>query len=156
MGVYATNDELKARFLNNAAVAHLTDTADSGVPDEDVLTEVIGHGEGDIDSYAAMKYKVPLAVADHTSLANIAKSKTLDLAVFYLYVRSNKVPDAIQVAFDKVFEWLVLLAKGEVILPTPDTEETTASRSPMIAFGTSDADDDASERIFNRQTQGAS
>lgn len=156
MGVYASNDELKARFENNEAVAHLTGTQESGTPDEAVLTEVLGNAEGDVESYAAVKYAIPLKVGDHTSLANQIKSKVLDLAVWYLSVRAASVTEAIQLAYDNAIAWLEKLATGKVMLATNDTEPTSVSKEPLISIGTSDASDPSSERIFTRPSQSAS
>lgn len=155
MGNYASQSDLKARFENDTAVAHLTDTADTGTPDTAVLDEVIDHAEGQIDSSCAMRYKVPITVAGNAGLAAMMKSATLDLAVYHLYSRGHKVTDAIQALHDKVLEWLVVVSKGEVMLPSPSTEASTETRNPLIAFGTSDVSDEDSDRIFSRASQGA-
>lgn len=155
MGTYATQAELKARFEDEAAVAHLTDTAESGVPDTAVLDEVIDHAEGQIDSYCAMRFKVPLAVGDHPSLAAMIRSVTLDLAVYHLYSRGHAVTEATVLLHDKAIEWLKEVAAGSVMLPSPDTEASTVAREPRIAFGTSDVTSDDSSRIFSRESQRA-
>ena len=155
MGNYASQADLKARFENDAAVAHLTDTPDSGVPDSDVLDEVINHAEGQVDSSCAMRYKVPITVAGNAGLASMMKSATLDLAVFHLYARGQKITEATELAHDKVMAWLEKISEGKLVLPSPATEPSTETRDPLIAFGTVDTDSDASKRIFTRETQGA-
>ena len=155
MGNYATQAELKARFEDDEAVAHLTDTAESGEPDTTVLDEVIDHAEGQVDSYCAMRFKVPLAVGDHASLAAMMRSITLDLAVYHLYSRGHAVTEATVLLHDKAIEWLKEVAAGSVMLPSPDTEPTTVSRTPLLAHGTSDTSSADSNRVFSRESQGA-
>ena len=154
MGNYASTTDLTARFESDADVAHLTDTADSGSPDTDVLNEVIDHAEGQVDSYVTRRYLVPVAVADHTGLAAMMKSVTLDLAQFHLYARGHQQSEPTTALHDKAIEWLRDVSKGVVILPSPDTEPATASREPDAAFGTAGTGDDTS-RIFSRDTQNA-
>ena len=152
MGDYASQADLKTRFEDDAAVAHLTDTADSGTPDSSVLDEVIDHAEGEIDSYVAVRYLVPVAVANNAGLAAMMKSVTLDMAVYHLYARHHGVSEVVQGLYDKAIEWLKLIAAGEAVLPTPDTEAPTTSQDPVIAWGTADGGTSTS-RIFSRATQ---
>lgn len=154
MGDYATTTELKARFEDDRAVAELTDTAESGTPDETVLNEVIDHAEGDIDSQCAARYLIPLDVASNSKLASMIRSATLDLAQYYLYVRHHSATEDIIRLRDQIFEWLELIRKGEVLLPSPETQPSTTSRDPQIHFGVASTGDD-SRRIFTRPLQGA-
>ncbi len=154
MGNYASTDNLKARFENDAALAHLTDTPDTGTPDDDVLNEVINHAENELDSIIGFKHEVPVKVADHASLANIMRSKTLDMAVLYLYQRHHSITEAVQGGFDRAIAWADRVAGSEdhAVLPTTDTEPTTLNREPLITHGTSDASLSTSRRIFTRST----
>ena len=152
MGNYATSDDLANRFENDATVAHLTDTAETGTPDTDVLNELILAAEGEIDSYAGRKYLTPLTTTD-TVLGNFLKSITLDLAVARLVGdRGDLLPEAKAAARDRAIEWLEKLAEGKVVLPAAATQPTTAARDPIAAFGTAGTGDN-SNRLFSRATQ---
>ena len=152
MGNYATTTDLVNRFEDDAAVAHQTDTADTGIPDPDVLNEVINGAEGLINSYAGRKYDIPFSTAD-TGFASFLKSLTLDIAVFHLVgARSDLISEAKTTAFDKAIEWLEKLAEGKVVPPAAATQDTTAARDPIAAFGTAGTGD-SSKRLFSRETQ---
>lgn len=155
MGNYATTADLKARFEDDAAVAFLTDTADSGTPDNDVLNEVINHAEGQVDAYSAVRFKVPLDVGDNAGLAAMMKSVTLDIAEYHLLARGRNVQEVTTAIHDKAIEWLKEIAAGTVMLPSAETEASTTSRTPLIAFGTANTTSDSSRRIMTRETQGA-
>ncbi len=152
MGNYASSTDLANRFANDAEVAHLTDTSDTGTPDPDVLNENVNFAEGQIDSYAGRKYLTPLAT-DDTVFANFLKSLTLDIAVYHLVgARGDLAPEAKTLAHDKAIDWLEKLAEGKVVLPAAATQPTTAAREPIAAFGTAGTGDN-SKRLFSRATQ---
>lgn len=155
MGNYASTDDLKARFENDAAVAHLTDTADTGDPNTTVLNEVIDRAEAQLDAYIGLKHEIPVKVADHPSLANIMKSLTLDVAQRHLYARHHQVTEAIKELHDEAIQWAKDVASskdGIAVLPTTDTEPTTLNREPLISVGSADASLETSRRIFTRET----
>lgn len=154
MGNYASTTDLKARFEDDASVAYLTDTADSGTPDEDVLNEVIDHAEGQADSYVARRYKVPLIVAGNSVLTAMMKSATLDIAQYHLYGRGRVQPKGITTMYEAAIAWLRDVSKGVIVLPSAGTEPSTTSRDPLTGYGTAGTSD-SSLRIFSRATQSA-
>jgi len=154
MGNYATNTQLKARFENDAAVAFLTDTGSTGVPDEDVLTEVIGNAEGLIDSYAAKRYAVPLDVSSDTVLAGMLKSATLDIAVYKLLKRGDLVPQVKRDDYEATLEWLKDLSAGRAVMPAAATPASTSSNDPAPSEGTA-ATGTASDRVFSTASMSA-
>lgn len=154
MGNYGVNADLKARFEGDAELSALTDTEESGVPDEDVLTEVWNDAEGQVDSYAAVLYLVPLSVTDSVVAARV-KSVTADLAAWALLNRGDVVSDAKQRSYEAAIEWLKMLAKGEVRIPSPSTASTTTSRAPLSKWGTAGTTTD-SNRLFTRATKARS
>jgi phage gp36-like protein len=151
MGNYASTAELEARFDGDPETSNLTDNEESGTPDATVLAEVLDDAEGEIDSYAAVKYLVPLDVTDARAAARL-KSVALDLAVWRLHVRSGSVSEVKQRSRDDAVEWLKMLAKGEVQVPQPATPTSTTSRTPIAAYGTAGTSD-SSNRLFSRATQ---
>ena len=159
MGNYHTNADLKARFADDAQVAQLTGTesAETGVPDEDVLTEVVNGTEGTIDSYMAKRYLVPIAVADHATLAAMMKSRSLDISVYELTKNAGVVPTAIKDAYDAAIAWLKSVSKGEALLPSPDTEPSTESDDPQSGWDIGEVSDaaDKRNRVFTRDSMSA-
>ena len=159
MGNYHTNADLKARFADDAQVAQLTGTAsaETGVPDEDVLTEVVNGTEGTVDSYMARRYLVPIAVADHTTLAAMMKSRCLDISVYELVKNgSNVVPEAMEKANLAALAWCLAISKGEAVLPSPDTEAASESDLPQSTYDIgSTGDDDKQNRVFTRDSMSA-
>lgn len=150
---YTTTAQLKARFEDDEAVAALTDTLESsGAPDETVLTEVVNDAEGEIDSYLAVRYLVPVDVASHTVLANRMNSLALDIAVVNLLERGDQVSEAQQRRRDRATAYLEKLSAGELLLPSATTLTTTTTNEPLVAYGTA-GDGDSSLRLFSRETQ---
>jgi phage gp36-like protein len=150
---YTTTAKLKARFEDEEEVAALTDTlAETGAPDETVLAEVIADAEGEIDSYLAVRYLVPVVVSGHTVLANRLNSLALDIAVVNLLERGHQVSEAQQRRRDRATTYLEKLSVGELLLPSATTLTTTTTNEPLIAYGTAGTGDDTN-RLFSRTTQ---
>ena len=151
MGNYATIAELKARFEDDAAVAHLTMDDATGTPDTDVLDETLNAAEGDVDSYLGIRYLIPVDVTGSTTLADSLKARALDIAVYHLIARRGQVPEAKTKAFDDAIVWLKSLAAGEVVLPSAETLPATSSREPDAEWGTA-GDSSSSNRVWTRGT----
>ncbi len=150
---YAQVAALKARFENDATVAFLTDDAETGTPDTAVLQSVIDRAEGEINSYAATKFAIPMVVTD-TAFAAFLEAMTLDIAVWYLVgQRGDIVSEPKQAAYDNVILWLEKLRKGEVEPPVAATPAATSTRDDQFAFGVG-SDESSSNRNFTRASQG--
>ena len=151
MGNYAVIADVKARFEDDAERAAITDNEAVGVADDDVITEALDDAEGQVDSYAAVLYLVPLDVTD-TRVAARIKSIVLDLTVWSLLNRGDVVSNAKQRSYEQAIEWLKMLAKGEVQVPQPTTPSGTGSRDTASDWGTAGTTT-ASNRLFSRATQ---
>lgn len=154
MGNYASQSDLKARYEDDAAVAELTFDSASGTPDASVLDEAILDAEGQIDSYVANRYKIPVDVSSDTTLAARMKNLTLDLACYALELRSGKVTEDRVKARDDAIEYLVRISRGEALLPSATAPDTTESRASLARYGTA-GDGTSSRRVFTRDTQEA-
>ncbi len=152
MGNYATTADLEARFENDSAVAHLTDTWETGTPDDDVLAEVLNYAEGTIDSHLAQQYLVPVDVSGSAVLAAQLKSVALDIAVRHLITRHGKVPESKEAAYDDALAWLLLISERKLQLPSAAALPSTATRDPLFQYGTA-GDSSDSLRKFTRATQ---
>lgn len=155
MGYYASPAELKARYEDDLAVAHLTFDEGTGLPDTTVLNEVINGAEGEINSYIAKRYLVPVDVSGDASLAARLKSLTLDFSTYGLELRSGNITESRQTAHDQGVEWLVKISEGKLYLPSTLAPPVTTSRGSLARYGTASTDTDTTKRLFTRETQRA-
>jgi phage gp36-like protein len=114
--VYASNDDLQMR-LGAALYLELTDDG-TGTPDEEKATEARAGAEGEIDSYLARRYAVPVDTVAHPGAAGVLRSVTLDLAEFRLRSRKPPVPDDARRKKDAAILWLQRVASGAATLPS--------------------------------------
>lgn len=154
MGDYLTATELKARFDNDRAVAHLTHDEESGTPNDTIINEIIDHAESLINTYIGVHKAIPVKVADHTSLTAFMRQLTIDVASHRLYSEKHSITEAVQLRYDQAIAWLDKFVEGVIVLPTTDTEPATTNKEPGAAFGTSDSGDPSSNRIFDRASMG--
>lgn len=152
MGNYATEAELKARFANERAVAHLTDDEDTGTADSTVIAEAIAHAESLIDSYLARRYATPIVLTGESNIDALLTGMTLDLACYFLFARPGvEITDRMQRLYDQHVAWLDKVVGGKVDLPGVSPPASPTSRFPLVAFGTASTDED-SNRVFSRET----
>jgi phage gp36-like protein len=156
MGNYATQAELKARFDGDAEVAYLTDTEETGIPDTGVLDDCIESAEADINSRIGKRYATPVVVTGNVELTALLKRKALDLAEYYLLVRSPSISDQKEKQAERAWEWAAKVADGTFVLSGAATPPSTASRAPLATWTGSDRDlTDVTTRIFSRETMAA-
>lgn len=111
---YVTNQNLIDR-VGTTKAAELT--ADSGsTPDQTVLTGVVAAAEGEVNRYLARRRAVPVVVTGDTTLAEMLRELTLDVAQYRLALRRPPVPEQIQKLYEQVIAWLETYAKGEAEL----------------------------------------
>lgn len=114
---YVTNINIEDR-LSTATYIQLTDDDGDNVADVTVVDEARLGAEGEVNSYLARRFEVPIDLTLHTELADILKSITLDLVEYRLRSRRPPVPkDALQRRADAV-NWLARVADGSVDLPS--------------------------------------
>lgn len=156
MGNYAVAADVTDRFESDAALAYLTDTADTtGASDTTRVNEAIEHGEGLLNSYLATTYEVPVDVSADTALAAFLKNKTVDLAVYHVASRpGTEIPTQLQQLYDNVVAWLKDFADGDAVLPATATPASTGTRNPLADWGTGSSET-ASKRNFTFAQQEA-
>jgi phage gp36-like protein len=114
---YITNVDIEERVGSDAYV-QLTDDDGDGVADVGVVDEARLAAEGEVNSYLARRYQVPIDVTTHMDLADILASFTLDLAEHRLRARRPPVPQDIQDKRAQAVEWLSRIADGALELPS--------------------------------------
>lgn len=156
MGNYASTSDLIDRFASDAEVLHVVDNAAGAIGDATTLArlnDAIEDAEGEVDSYLARRWDVPVDVSGDTQLAAVLKRKTLDIGQYFLIARSDHVTEAAQKVYDGALAWLKDVAKGVAYLPGASPPSSTAASSPVVVYGDNDASSSSSERIFTRSNQ---
>lgn len=134
---YITSSDIEER-LGTRSLVQLTDDTGTGTVDADKVEEARLGSEGEVNSYLARRYSVPIDVAAHTELAGLLASITLDIAAFRLHCRRPPVPVEVTDRRDAALQWLGRVACGDVRLPADSelpgneaegpTAETTGHR----------------------------
>jgi phage gp36-like protein len=113
---YASLTDLRER-LGDQTYVQLTDDAGTGVADEDVASEALGGAEGEMNSFLARRYAVPVQTGDEPEAAALLKSVAIDLAEHRLHSRRSSIPEHVRANREAAFRWLQLVAAGQAILP---------------------------------------
>ena len=123
---YITNADIEAR-LGSATYVQLTDDS------EGVANEARLGAEGEVDSYLACRYAVPVDVTAHPELAGPLKSLTLDLVEYRLWSRQPPVDDIVVQKQARALTWLKGVAGGTIDLPSATTLPPRPTRGPLAA-----------------------
>lgn len=152
MGDYLTQADLIGRFGGDAEASYLTDTEDSGVPDSDVLDEVIASAENAVNIRLAKRYATPVSSSDVTTTAAV-KRLALDMADYFLRRRKREgLSDDTQKMKDDLDIELKAIADGDFVLPGAAVPVSTTSMvEPDWIPGNVERSDD-SDRLFTRGT----
>ena len=124
---YVSNSDIETR-LGSAAYVQLTDDAGSGSANEEVIEEARAGAEGEVDSYLARRYAVPIDLGRHPELAGILQSMALDLAEHRLRLRRPPVPAEATARRAAAIAWLKGVANGSIDLPAAVEPDHTTRR----------------------------
>ena len=113
---YVTGSDIETR-LGATAFVQLTDDAGTGSANIDVVDEAREGAEGEVNSYLAHRYAVPVDLSAHPDSAAWLKTVVLDLVEQRLHARRPPVPEAIDAKRRAALEWLERVAAGKVELP---------------------------------------
>jgi phage gp36-like protein len=114
---YITNADIEVR-VGTAAYIALTDDAGTGSADVAKVDEARLGAEGEVNSYLATRYQVPVSVAAESEVAAVLKTFVLDLAAYRLHSRRPPVPADVVRRRQEAVEWLAGVASGMVQLPS--------------------------------------
>ena len=135
MGYCAQSDLLEQ--ISDDKLTQLTDDADTGSIDADVITRSIADADAEIDGYCGRRYTVPF-----TTVPAIIRKVSVDIALYNLYARRKGAPDDRQSRYDNAIKLLLNVSKGLITLGADDPDSTPASsNTPEIS---------QSDRIFTR------
>ena len=129
---YITNADIEER-LGSAAYVQLTDDDGDGEPDAGVVDEARLAAEGEVNSYLARRFAVPIDLTVHADLADLLASITLDLAEYRLRGRRPPVPKDALDQHAHAIDWLARVAGGAVELPSAAPVAANATRGTLGA-----------------------
>jgi len=114
---YITNSDIQA-WLGTAAYVALTDDAGTGSADTAKVDQARLGAEGEVNSYLATRYQVPIDVSAESEVSAVLKTFVLDLAAYRLHSRRPPVPADVVRRRSEAVEWLTRVAGGLVQLPS--------------------------------------
>lgn len=113
---YITPDLLELR-LGAAALVQLADDDGDGVADAAVIEETIAAAEGEVDSYLAARYAVPVDLSAYPAAVGVLRGFVLDLAEYRLRARRPPISESAVRRRDEAVAWLRHVAGAAVDLP---------------------------------------
>lgn len=126
MGNYIIQADLKDR-LPDSQLLQLTDDTKSGVINAQVVSDVIADAESFVDGYVGAQYAVPLS-----PVPRLVKTLSIDVAVYFFYLRRQRVPDDIKARYDDARKSLVDIAKSVLSLGPTAPEPVTNSAGEVF------------------------
>lgn len=136
---YCTQSDLLEQ-ISESKLIQLTDDADIGSIDADVITRAIADADAEIDGYAAVRYDVPFSPVPVS-----IRKRSVDITIYNLYARRSGAPEDRRIRYNDAIRFLKDLSKGIVAI---------GSDGPVIdSDGGPEATPPKSDRIF---TQGRS
>lgn len=139
---YCTQADI-LKMISSGELAQLT--AETGAtPDADVVSEVIAHADGEIDSYLAVRYALPVTPAP-------ARLKTLSVtfSLYYLFSRRPKLgmPETVRNNYRDGVQFLRDVAGGKAEIPDAAGSELPGTESGV-------AEMTSANRVFDRDKLG--
>lgn len=126
---YVANEDIETR-LGPTAYVQLTDDDEDGSADPAVVDEAREGAEGEVNSYLARRYAVPVDLSSYGELEALLKTVVLDLVEHRLHSRRPPVPADVKAKRQSAVEWLARVASGAVELPAGKT----VSANPATGF----------------------
>ena len=122
---YASYDDLVTRF-GEVTLAQLTckGGALGKVPDKAVIEAALIDATETIDGYAAARYRTPLSPVPAP-----VRRWCADMALYYLYAGTGKVPDAVRKAFEDALAGLKDMARGVIVFQAEGVPTVNADAS---------------------------
>jgi len=133
---YATVTDLR-QWIDEDILIQLTDDANTGSTDTDVVDTILAAASLQIDGYLGGRYSLPLA-----TVPPILGKLCVDIAGWLLYARRNAgVPEHWQKLYDNAIAFLGKVAVGKITLGADD---------PIKAAGSDQATVTGEVRRFSR------
>lgn len=140
---YIANADIE-QWLGSDAYVQLTDDNGDGMADVGVVDEARNGAEGEVDSYLAHRYQLPIDLSAHPDIAGVLASFALDLVEYRLRSRRPPVPKDAVDRHARAIEWLNRLADGTLELPSATGLATSTARGPV-------AETTGNQRVLSRE-----
>ena len=114
---YITNADIEQR-LGNDTYVQLTDDDGDGLADVGVVDEARLGAEGEVDSYLARRFKVPVNLVTYPEVAGLLMALTLDIVELRRRSRRPPVPDEARERAQRTIEWLRKVSEGRAEMPS--------------------------------------
>jgi phage gp36-like protein len=131
---YVSDEDIRLR-LGERAFVQLTDDAATGSADLDVVAEARLGAEGEVDSYLARRYRVPIDTVQHAEVTALLKTVTLNVIEYRLHARRPPVPPDIETRYRAALNWLAQVGAGEVLLPSAAELPGNPANGPVAVKG---------------------
>jgi phage gp36-like protein len=102
--------------ISDAELIGLTDDAKTGAIVDEKITAAIAKADALIDSYCGGVAEVPF-----TTVPAVIKQHSITIAIYFLYLRRNRIPEARLQSYKDAIQNLRDIASGKAALP-PTTE----------------------------------
>jgi len=136
---YATQSDIVELYGPNAL--YVADRNGDGVADAEAVTRALSSATDEIDSYLAVRYRLPLP-----AVPGILRQYAVDIALYRLALARDVLSEEHRVRYDDTIAALKRIAKGEaaLVLPSdPEAEDDGQGPRPIVTGGP--------ERIFSRE-----
>jgi len=143
---YSTLADLKLAKWERILIQLTASTAAPTAVDTAVVESAIVDADAVIDSYLCLRYTVPL-----TTVPKVVNRLSMDIAIYFLYMREDGAPEAVENKYNDAVKLLDKMANGKVGLgeatldPEPDTPSHFGqvdlydnNKFTMNAFGDND------------------
>ena len=128
---YLTNTDIENR-VGTTAYVQLADDDGDNQADLVVVDEARLGAEGEVNSYLARRFAVPIDLVLHPELSSLLKSITLDLVEMRLRARRPPAPEATMRRHDDAMAWLRGVAAGTIALPSASSISPTDLQGPTV------------------------
>jgi len=134
--MYCSLSDIYPEALPEKTVAELTDDVSGSRVDELVLKGVLEDASSFIDDYLRTRYSLPIKGKQAT-----LKDVCVDIAVYKLHKRRNRVDDGIQATYNNAKSTLEDIVSGKIALDEGDTKSrrTASAVTPRDTYYTEDS-----------------
>ena len=136
---YCSLDDIKKRIPERELI-DLTDDNDTGSVDTAVVDAIIISASNEINSYCQERYAEHIPF-DEASVPSLIKDLCVELSVYKLKLRRNRVDESWEAIYDHAIKTLEKISKGTVSL---GLAKTSTIKANAITFTNKTVDD----RIF--------
>lgn len=125
---YCTVDDIRKQ-IDESKLIQLTDDENLGNVNQARVDRAIADADREIDGYAGSRYPVPM-----NPVPEVLRKLAVDIAVYNLYVRREKVPEARSGQYVNAVKFLERVAMGKISLGVTDPDgNPPASNAPEMS-----------------------